>query len=179
MKNAIAAVISLAIISSATGLLSEYAPKMVIASNKTYRDFASFYPFYLSQHSDEICRRLHFFGTTTVLMLSMLDFGVITSFLCASAVGVVACPLTCSLPHGIIEALLMVLMFYIVFPHLSVTNNQRAYLMWLLPLVGYGFAWVGHFFFENNRPATFIYPAYSLFGDFKMWFEICTGVRAF
>lgn len=35
-------------------------------------------------------------------------------------------------------------------------------------VVGYGFAWVGHFFFEKNRPATFKHPFYSLLGDFKM-----------
>jgi hypothetical protein len=34
---------------------------------------------------------------------------------------------------------------------------------------GYAFAWVGHFVYQKNRPATFIYPTYSLMGDFKMW----------
>ena len=47
------------------------------------------------------------------------------------------------------------------------------------PVVGYGFAWVGHFVFEKNRPATFKYPFYSLAGDFRLWFEVVTGKRAF
>jgi hypothetical protein len=34
-----------------------------------------------------------------------------------------------------------------------------------MPLIGYGCAWVGHFFFEHNKPATFRYPAWSLLGD--------------
>ena len=38
--------------------------------------------------------------------------------------------------------------------------------------IGYGFAWVGHFFFELNRPATFTYPALSIMGDFRLWYEI-------
>ena len=40
---------------------------------------------------------------------------------------------------------------------------------------GYAFAWVGHFFFENNRPATFSYPFYSFAGDWVMWSEILRG----
>ena len=47
------------------------------------------------------------------------------------------------------------------------------------PLVGYGFAWMGHFGFEKNRPATFKYPLYSLAGDFRLWFEVVTGRRPF
>ncbi len=45
----------------------------------------------------------------------------------------------------------------------------------LLPVLGYGFAWVGHFFFEHNRPATFKHPWYSLAGDFVMFKDILTG----
>jgi len=41
-------------------------------------------------------------------------------------------------------------------------------------VVGYGFAWVGHFFFEKNRPATFKHPWYSLMGDFVMYKDILT-----
>jgi hypothetical protein len=40
---------------------------------------------------------------------------------------------------------------------------------------GYAFAWVGHFFFEKNRPATFTYPFYSFAGDWVMWAEILRG----
>jgi hypothetical protein len=45
----------------------------------------------------------------------------------------------------------------------------------LVPLVGYGFAWTGHFFIEKNKPATFEYPIYSLLGDWKMFLDIITG----
>ncbi len=44
-----------------------------------------------------------------------------------------------------------------------------------MPVAGYGFAWVGHFFFEKNRPATFTYPAWSLRADFRMWRKIVLG----
>jgi hypothetical protein len=47
--------------------------------------------------------------------------------------------------------------------------------LWMLPLVGYGFAWAGHFFFEKNRPATFRHPFYSLAGDFVMFRDVLTG----
>lgn len=49
--------------------------------------------------------------------------------------------------------------------------------MWLLavPFAGYGFAWVGHFFFERNKPATFSHPLYSFVGDWVMFWHILTG----
>lgn len=45
----------------------------------------------------------------------------------------------------------------------------------IIPLCGYGFAWVGHFFFEKNKPATFQYPFYSLASDFVMFWHILSG----
>lgn len=46
---------------------------------------------------------------------------------------------------------------------------------WLVALAivqGYAFAWVGHFFFEHNKPATFKYPRFSFIGDWRLWWEI-------
>lgn len=52
---------------------------------------------------------------------------------------------------------------------------------WLfgIPVIGYGFAWVGHFFFEKNKPATFTYPLYSLASDFLLFFDLLRGKEKF
>ena len=49
---------------------------------------------------------------------------------------------------------------------------------WLFPLAlvpGYGAAWIGHFFIEKNRPATFQHPLWSFMGDYKMIWMMLTG----
>jgi len=99
---------------------------------KKYGSFAEFYPFYLSEHSDRTCRRLHFAGS----MLALL---------CLVA--------------------------------LIVTRNP----WWLLAglVCGYGFAWIGHFVFEKNQPASFKQPLYSILGDWKMFWQLLTGRIAF
>jgi hypothetical protein len=53
--------------------------------------------------------------------------------------------------------------------------------LWILtiPFVGYGFAWVGHFFFEKNKPATFKHPFYSLGSDFILFFDLLKGKEKF
>ena len=57
--------------------------------------------------------------------------------------------------------------------------NNWSWKWFLVPVVGYGFAWVGHAFFEKNKPATFKYPFWSLISDFKLFFEIISGKRTF
>lgn len=96
---------------------------------RVFANFREFYPFYLGEHSNLACRRLHFLGSTGVLAIAVL---VVTQLLAP---------------------------------------------IWLLamPLCGYGFAWIGHFFFEKNKPATFSHPFYSLAGDWVMYKDILTG----
>jgi hypothetical protein len=93
-----------------------------------FNSFAQFYPYYLSEHQNLTCRRLHFIGSTLILFL--LAYTLIT---------------------------------------------ELWVLLWLVPVLGYGFAWAGHFFFEHNRPATFKYPFYSLLGDWVMFKDILLG----
>jgi hypothetical protein len=74
--------------------------------------------------------------------------------------------------HFIGTMLFFLFLIYIIF-----TNKWSVW--WVLPLIGYGFAWVGHFFFEKNKPATFQYPFWSLISDFKLFFELLTGKQKF
>ena len=53
--------------------------------------------------------------------------------------------------------------------------HLQPYLLLYVPLAGYGFAWVGHAFFEQNKPATFKYPWWSLKSDFRMYYDVLSG----
>jgi hypothetical protein len=70
--------------------------------------------------------------------------------------------------HFIGTFLFLLVSFYAIF------TAQWSFLI-AVPLLGYGFAWMGHFFFEHNKPATFKYPLFSLMSDFIMFWHILTG----
>ena len=93
-----------------------------------FTSFAEFYPYYLQEHSNDVCRRLHYVGS--LLVLSILGYALFT--------------------------------------------QQWLWLL-ALPFAGYGFAWIGHFVFEKNKPATFKYPLYSFMGDWVMLKDAFTG----
>ena len=90
--------------------------------------FAEFYPFYLSQHADRMCRRTHFIGSS--LALASLVMLIVTGR-----------------PWWILAAL----------------------------IAGYGGAWIGHFVFEKNMPASFAQPLFSFRADWIMYWQMLTG----
>lgn len=97
-----------------------------------FRSFSEFYPFYLNEHSNRLCRRLHFIGSSLVIAVLLA----------------------------------------------TLWSGQLRWL-WLIPLAGYGCAWIGHYGFEKNRPATFKHPLYSLLGDWVMYAQMLRGKVSF
>ena len=87
-----------------------------------------FYAYYLKEHSNRTCRRLHYVGTLCALI---------------SLIGII--------------------------------YKQRTDIIYLPFICGYLPAWIGHFFFEKNRPATFKHPLKSLVCDFIMFFDMTRG----
>ena len=79
---------------------------------------------------------------------------------------------TCRSLHFIGTSLLLIVLVWTL-------ATQTWWALALIPFIGYGFAWTGHFFFEKNKPATFIYPAYSLASDFIMFKDLLIGKEKF
>ncbi|MCL1147120.1 Mpo1-like protein [Shewanella sp. 10N.261.52.F9] len=75
---------------------------------------------------------------------------------------------TCRILHYIGSSLVVLTFIYILF-------SQQWGMLLLLPVIGYGFAWIGHYIFEKNRPATFEYPLYSFMADWVMLFRALTN----
>jgi hypothetical protein len=93
-----------------------------------YDNFTEFYPYYLSQHKNHTCRRLHFMGILIAIVLG-------TYFI--------------------------------------ITRQWWGFLT--LPVVGYSFAFIGHFFFEKKTPGTIFHPLYSFIADLVMFKDILLG----
>ncbi|MEM7551008.1 MAG: DUF962 domain-containing protein [Bacteroidota bacterium] len=79
---------------------------------------------------------------------------------------------TCRTLHFIGTFILFIVLFWVFF-------TQNWWGLALIPVIGYGFAWVGHFFFEKNKPATFQYPGYSLASDFILFWDMVRGKEKF
>jgi hypothetical protein len=57
--------------------------------------------------------------------------------------------------------------------------KRRISLLLLAPIVGYGFAWCGHFFVEKNVPKSFSRPIDSLRASFILyWKTLCGEMEA-
>ena len=65
----------------------------------------------------------------------------------------------------------------LLIPTALIVNDAKV--LFLIPFVGYGFAWFGHFFFEKNKPATFQYPGDSLASDFILFWDLLRGKEKF
>lgn len=100
--------------------------------SEKFSSFSEFYVFYLGEHRNRTCRRLHFIGSSLAL-------------------GFVVLAVMRGDPRWMLAALLS----------------------------GYAFAWIGHFFFEHNRPATFKHPFYSFAGDWVMFKDMLIGKISF
>jgi len=64
--------------------------------------------------------------------------------------------------------------FAVAFVGVTLVTHSLGWLV-LAVIVGYSFAWWGHFAFEKNKPATFKYPLFSFFADWKMFWMMLTG----
>jgi len=136
---------------------------------KQYKNWTEFYPFYLSEHQDTTCRILHLFGTLIVTLLVLRKPKTILSSVVAASVGYMLSEALSGLPHGFVEFGIMALLFFAGNKFLTDSYGLE------IAIPGYFFAWIGHFFYELNKPASFIYPTYSLMGDYKMTYDILTG----
>jgi GNAT superfamily N-acetyltransferase len=141
------------------------------AATKPFTTFSEFYPLYLDQHSQPMTKLLHAVGTTLVIAGALMEPRLIVAGACASAVGLAVFRLCIGLSHGFVEFGAAVATALAVTQ--LTTGSVRPALCALV--LGYGFAWGAHKFVEENRPATFTYPIFSLWGDFQMLGEVLLG----
>jgi hypothetical protein len=111
-----------------TNMTSTTPPADTTVDIQQFTTFAEFYPFYLGEHSNRTCRRLHFLGSSLGLVCLGMMF----------------------------------------------MTGKPQYVLYGL-LCGYACAWVGHFGFEKNKPASFKRPLYSFMGDWVMYKDMWLG----
>ncbi len=105
---------------------SKSANNSIVKSDKGAEQ--NFYDFYLDEHQNIACRRLHFAGSS---------FGLL----------------------GLAKSVK--------------TRSPKPLLKGIA--AGYACAWVGHFFFEKNKPASFKFPLKSFVSDFRMYTDVLRG----
>lgn len=108
--------------------MSETTGSPPASGGRDHGTYASFWPYYLTEHAKAATRLLHFVGTALAV------------------------------------ALLVVALI-----------SRTWWLLALVPVSGYAFAWFSHATIERNRPATFTYPFWSLISDFRMFFLWLAG----
>ena len=167
---------SLHMICKSAHLIPELDTYPAASPYKPISTWNEFYPFYLEQHSDLTCRRLHIIGTTIGVTLMILNPKIVISIIPAVQVGYIVMILTRFQNTGAFEMLSIFGTFLLTTKFVKGSMIKAISMM----LIGYSFAWVGHFWFELNKPATFTYPLWSLAGDCKLWAEVALlGKRTF
>jgi hypothetical protein len=146
--------------------LNEYQSK-TISSTKPYNTFEEFYPHYRREHSQTITRQWHYVGTTLFLIYLLTQPVLLVPILSGAFAAYTVMPFFRHLSNGLGEIILFMTV-YIIGGKLLTGSFKKTFVPLLL---GYSFAWIGHFYFEHNKPATFIYPTYSLMGDFRMMYD--------
>ncbi|PRQ05804.1 hypothetical protein ENSA5_01240 [Enhygromyxa salina] len=137
-------------------------------SDARFSSFAEFFPYYLGEHRDPRCRALHFVGTAG--FFSMIGWA---AWLEPARFGpALAGILALGVIGNVVERRRNAAPVMFAMIALGVWAQP-----WLLAGVvwAYAFAWIAHFKIEHNKPATFIYPLWSLLGDFKMWSMMVSG----
>ena len=139
------------------------------AATKPYADFASFYrQRYLPEHALAGTRALHALGTGAAVALVARTPRRALALAFAGTCGLAAVPYLRFLRSGLPEFALVLAAFLCA--GAALTGSWRAPLA--VPLAAYSVAWAAHALIEHNVPATFIYPTYSLLGDFRMCAEM-------
>jgi len=143
---------------------------------KPHTNLPDFYEFYLGEHRNPTCRILHVIGTSMVVVsVFTKHWNLLVALITGVSCGLMLSEFLSPFPNGLVEFASVIGIGYLVVQRMQSDNNNKAAFPWHILVMGYLPAWIGHFFFEHNRPATFLYPSYSLLCDFVMCYQSLTG----